>query len=195
MLSLLGGLFRTLSSRLPTTLLRAHPRACSEPTWVAARRPSFPIERRAQLRRVEWGTGCIVYHPCNIYNCTIGNNVKIGPFTEIQEYCSICDGTVVGSHSFIAAGTRIGRNVFVGHGVITCNDKYPTANNKHWQSLPPSIDDGVSIGSGAIILPGIHIGENAIIGAGVTVVSDVPANTIYIGKRRAYQSSPTTQEV
>jgi UDP-2-acetamido-3-amino-2,3-dideoxy-glucuronate N-acetyltransferase len=166
----------------------------------AQRGRPFPTERHFQLRNVEWGTGCIVYQPCNIYKCSIGNNVKIGPFTEIQEFCNIGDGTVVGSHSFIAAGTRIGRNVFLGHGVITCNDRHPRANNKDWCCFPPSIGDGASIGSGAIILPGIQVGKNAVVGAGVTVVVDVPANSTYVGKpapaaRRLAKSSSGTKNL
>jgi len=168
--------FKILSSALPTALWPRHTPTCGA-----------PVERGVALRNVQWGTGCVVYEPCNIYNCVIGNNVRIGPFTEIQDLCCIGDGTVISSHSFISGGTKIGRNVFIGHAVVTCNDKYPIPNNSEWQSVPPSIGDGASVGSGAIVLPGIHIGENAVIGAGVTVLSDVPAGTVYVGKR----SEPT----
>lgn len=89
---------------------------------------------------------------------------------------------VIGSHSFICAGTKIGCDVFIGHGVVTCNDKYPVANNRAWICSPPTIDDGASIGSGAVILPGVTIGQGAIIGAGAIVTKDVPQMTVWIGK-------------
>jgi len=131
--------------------------------------------------------GCIVGAPSNIYRCRIGNNVRIGPFVEIQSDAVIGDDTVISSHCFLAGGTRVGSGVFLGHGVVTCNDKYPVANNPNFKLEPPVIEDGASIGSGVVILPGVTIGSGSIVGAGATIVSDVPANGIVICRAQQIQ--------
>ena len=120
--------------------------------------------------------------PSNIYRCKIGNRVRIGPFVEIQDHCEIGDDSVIQSHSFIAAGTFIGERCFIGHGVITCNDSNPRANNKRWINSPPYIGDDVSIGSGAVILPGVSIMVSSVVAAGAVVVKDVPPFMLYIDK-------------
>jgi UDP-2-acetamido-3-amino-2,3-dideoxy-glucuronate N-acetyltransferase len=125
---------------------------------------------------------CIVTTPVNIYRCEIGNKVKIGPFVEIQGDVVVGDNTVISSHSFICAGTKIGSNVFIGHGVLTCNDRYPKAYNPGYLCQPPTIEDGANIGSGAIILPGVRICSGATVGAGCIVTKDVPAGATVYGK-------------
>ena len=119
--------------------------------------------------------------PANIYRCKIGNGTRIGPFVEIQSAVIIGDGTVISSHSFICSGTRIGSRVFIGHGVQTCNDRWPVANNDLWDCEPPIIEDDVAIGSGSIILPGVIIGAGATIGAGAIITKDVPPNMTVTG--------------
>lgn len=122
---------------------------------------------------------CIAVEPSNLYECKIGNNVKIGPFVEIQKDAVVGDGCVIGSHTFLCGGIRVGQNVFIGHGVMTCNDKNPVPHNAAFVYEPPIIEDKVSIGSGAIILPGVIIGESAVIGAGAIVTKSVlPGHTI-----------------
>jgi UDP-2-acetamido-3-amino-2,3-dideoxy-glucuronate N-acetyltransferase len=132
---------------------------------------------------VQWGTGCEVVTPINAYRCKVGNNVKIGPFVEIQADVVVGDCSVISSHSFICSGTKIGKNVFIGHGVLTCNDKYPVVNNADYKCEPPIIEDNASVGSGAVILPGVRIGAGATIGAGAVVAKDVERGTIVKGGR------------
>ena len=81
----------------------------------------------------------------------------------------------ISSHSFICEGVIIGDDVFIGHGVMFINDKYPRAaiDGKQivdeWKLENTFIGNGVSIGSNATILPGITIEDGAIIGAGAVV--------------------------
>lgn len=140
-----------------------------------------PTIHPSGLVNIRWGTGCSVREPVNIYSCTIGDRVRIGPFVEIQRDAIIGDDTVISSHSFICGGCRIGSRVFVGHGVLTCNDRYPMANNPEYNCLPPTIEDDVALGSGCIILPGVRIGTGALIGAGAIVRNDVPDGLIVKG--------------
>jgi acetyltransferase-like isoleucine patch superfamily enzyme len=124
----------------------------------------------------------------NLYGCTIGNNVKIGAFVEIQKNALVGNNCKISSHTFICEGVTIEDDVFVGHGVTFINDIYPRAttggklqSEADWKVEKTLVKRGASIGSGATILAKVTIGENAIIGAGSVVTRDVPPNTIVAG--------------
>lgn len=117
----------------------------------------------------------------NLYGCTIGAGVFIGPFVEIQKNASVGDGSRVQSHTFVCEGVHIGRRVFVGHGVMFINDRLPKANNVDWKLEGTVVEDDVSIGSGAVILCGIRIGKGSLIGAGAVVTKDVPPGETVVG--------------
>ena len=124
----------------------------------------------------------------NLYGCTIGDNVKIGAFVEIQKNAFIGNNCKISSHTFICEGVTIEDNVFVGHSVAFINDTYPRATTdgqlqteSNWTVEKTLVKKGASIGSGATILSKVTIGENAIVGAGSVVTKDVPANTIVVG--------------
>ncbi len=124
----------------------------------------------------------------NLYGCTIGDNVKIGAFVEIQKNALIGNNCKISSHSFICEGVTIEDDVFIGHGVTFINDIYPRATaggrlqtEADWKVEKTLVRRGASIGSGATILARITIGENAVIGAGSVVTRNVPPNTIVAG--------------
>jgi acetyltransferase-like isoleucine patch superfamily enzyme len=117
----------------------------------------------------------------NLYGCQIGANVFVGPFVEIQKNASVGDNSRVQSHTFICEGVNIGQRVFVGHGVIFINDRFPKANNPDWKLEKTYIEDDVSIGSGVIIMCGIRLGKGCRVGAGAVVTKDVPPGQTVIG--------------
>jgi acetyltransferase-like isoleucine patch superfamily enzyme len=124
----------------------------------------------------------------NLYGCTIGNNVKIGAFVEIQKNAFVGNNCKISSHTFICEGVTIEDDVFIGHGVTFINDIYPRAttggklqSEADWKVEKTLVKRGASIGSGACILAKVTIGENAIIGAGSVVTRNVPPNTIVAG--------------
>lgn len=127
-------------------------------------------------------TGAIIFFPdmCNIYGCEIGAGTTIGPFVEVQRGARIGRDSKVCSHAFICGGTVIGDRVFIGHGVMFCNDVYPIIG-KATHLLSVVVEDDVSIGSGAVICPGVRIGQGAIIGAGTVVAGNVSAYTTVVG--------------
>lgn len=132
-----------------------------------------------------------IYKPelVNIYGCSIGAKTTIGPFVEIQNNVSIGSCCKISSHSFICSGTAIEDGVFIGHGVMFCNDRFPRAvtsegelqTEDDWILCPVKVCRHSSIGSGAVILPGVVIGENALVGAGAVVTRDVPPYAIVKG--------------
>ena len=142
------------------------------------------------LKNVKLGKNVFIVNESlvNIYNCTIGNNTKIGPFVEIQKNVEIGSNCKISSHTFICEGVVINENVFIGHNVTFINDKNPTAvndegllkNDDDWILEKTIIKKGASIGSGSTIMCGIEIGENALIGAGSVVTKNVnSSSTVY----------------
>ena len=125
----------------------------------------------------------ILVSPVNIYGATIKKNCFIGPFCEIQNNVLIDKNTRIQSHSFICEKVSIGKNCFIGHGVIFVNDKFSEgqrANGVQNKILPTFLGDNVFIGSNATILP-VEICENVTIGAGSVVVKDIVEPGIYAG--------------
>ncbi len=132
----------------------------------------------------------VIHHPdlVNLYGCRIGKETKIGAFVEIQKNASVGDRCKISSHSFICEGVTIEDDVFVGHGVVFINDRYPRASldgrlqtEADWAVIPILVKRGASIGSGAVIMCGVTIGEGALVGAGAVVTHDVPARTTVLG--------------
>lgn len=139
---------------------------------------------------VKIGKRVKIYHKnlVNLYGCSIGDDTKIGTFVEIQAGAKIGSRCKISSHTFICEGVTIEDEVFIGHGVMFTNDRYPRAaidghlkENDDWKLEKTIIKKGASVGSGAIILPGIIIGENAMVGAGCVVSKDVPSNSLIYG--------------
>ena len=138
---------------------------------------------------VKLGQGIIIHHFVNLYGCEIGDGTKIGSFVEIQKGVLVGRNCKVSSHTFICEGVTVEDEVFIGHGVIFINDKYPRAttadgalqSDSDWQVVPTVVKRGASIGSGTTILCGVIIGEGAIVGAGAVVTEDVPAGATVAG--------------
>lgn len=142
------------------------------------------------------GQGVRIFAFVNLYGCTIGNETTIGTFVEIQSDVIIGARCKISSHTFVCSGVTIEDGVFVGHGVMFTNDKFPRACNpdgtpqtsSDWTCIPTLVKKGASIGSGAIILPGVTVGEHAMIGAGAVVTHDVRAGEIVIGNPARHHS-------
>ena len=131
----------------------------------------------------EFGLNVKIIEPVNIYGCSIKENVFIGPFVEIQKNVTVGENTKIQSHSFICELVDIGKNCFIGHGVVFINDSFsdggPAGGNiNKWKAT--KISDNVSIGSNATILP-VSITENVVIGAGSVVTKDIAPYTIVGG--------------
>lgn len=131
--------------------------------------------------------------PCpelvNLYGCEVGENTRIGPFVEIQKNAIVGACCKISSHTFICEGVTIDDEVFIGHGVLFINDRFPRATTTNgapqseadWGVIPTRVGRRASIGSGAVILCGVTIGEGALVGAGAVVTHDVPPHGIVAG--------------
>jgi len=125
----------------------------------------------------------------NLYGCRIGSGSRIGPFVEIQSGCVVGARCKISSHSFLCEGVTLEDGVFVGHGVMFTNDRYPASTNADgslkdaddWTCEGVHVGKGASLGSNATILAGVRIGEGALIGAGAVVTRDIPDFAIATG--------------
>ena len=125
----------------------------------------------------------------NLYGCTVGYETKIGAFVEIQRNAIIGARCKISSHSFICEGVVIEDAVFVGHGVMFINDRYPRAtrcdgamqSEADWKIERTLVKRAATIGTHATILGGVTIGTSALVGAGAVVTRDVPDFAIVTG--------------
>ena len=137
----------------------------------------------SQLRDVNVGEHVTVVEPSNLYECTLGDNVFVGPFCEIQKGVSVGARTKVQSHSFICELVSIGEDCFIGHGVMFINDTFsdggPAGGDaSKWKST--RIGNRVSIGSNATMLP-VTVCDDVVIGAGAVVTKDISEPGTYVG--------------
>jgi UDP-2-acetamido-3-amino-2,3-dideoxy-glucuronate N-acetyltransferase len=138
---------------------------------------------------VEFGSDVLVSSFTNLYGCRIGDQTRIGPFVEVQRGAVIGSRCKIQSHSFICTGVEIEDEVFVGHGVLFINDKFPRATTEagplkgddDWSLLHTVVERGVALGSGVVVMGGVRIGAGALVGAGAVVVREVAPGTIVAG--------------
>ena len=159
-------------------------------------------DERRSLNNVAIGDNVNIFVFVNAYDCTIGDNTKVGAFVEIQKNAVVGRNCKISSHTFICEGVRIDDNVFVGHNVTFINDRYPSAvtgdgslqTEEDWSVVSTLVGKGASIGSSSTIMCGVTIGDGAMIGAGSVVTKDVPAGTIVAGNPARILRTIETEE-
>ena len=143
----------------------------------------MPSINNSRIVKVKFSENVKIINPVNLYECKLNNNVFVGPFVEIQKGVEIGSNTKIQSHSFICELVTIGKNCFIGHGVMFVNDKFlngcpANGNKKLWGKT--IIEDNVSIGSNATILP-VNICSHVVIGAGSVVTKSITQSGTYAG--------------
>jgi len=112
----------------------------------------------------------------------IDNNVNIGPYARIRPGVTIKSGSKIGNfvevkksiieenskinHLSYIGDTKIGKNVNIGAGTVTCNYDGIKKNKT-------KIKDKVFIGSNSSLVAPVTINENSIVGAGSVITKDV----------------------
>lgn len=138
---------------------------------------------------VELGRDVKIYAFVNLYGCRVGDETRIGTFVEIQKGARVGARCKISSHTFICEGVTLEDEVFVGHGVMFTNDRWPRATRpdgtpqteEDWTLEHTVVRRGASIGSNATILCGLEIGERAVVGAGAVVTKSVPHGAVVAG--------------
>ena len=135
------------------------------------------------VRNSSIGEGCQIEANSVIENAHIEAHCQVGPFARIRPETVLQSGSRVGNfveikkstlgrgskvnHLSYVGDARVGDDVNIGAGVITCN--YDGAY-KH-QTV---IGDDVFVGSDCQLVAPVTVGANATIGAGSTITRDVP---------------------
>lgn len=139
------------------------------------------VDRSARIDSDIIGAGTRIWAFVNI-----SNNVLIGKDCNICDHCFLESGSRVGNRVTIKTGVSvwdgisIEDDVFIGPGVVFCNDMYP--RSKHYKVPEITVlQRGCSIGAGSVILPSLTIGAGAMVGAGSVVTKSVPPNTLVVG--------------
>jgi len=141
------------------------------------------------LRDCTLGPGTQVFANCVIEGAVVGADARIGPFSRLRPEAVLADDVHVGNfvelkkaqvgagskvnHLTYVGDARIGRDVNVGAGTITCN--YDGAH-KHLTV----IDDDAFIGSNASLVAPVEIGAGATVGAGSVVSREAPAGKLTV---------------
>jgi bifunctional UDP-N-acetylglucosamine pyrophosphorylase/glucosamine-1-phosphate N-acetyltransferase len=146
-----------------------------------------------RLRNVNLAAGTEVMAHCDLEGVTTYGACRIGPFARLRPGTELAAGVHVGNfvetkktklgegskanHLTYLGDTRVGSNVNIGAGTITCN--YDGVNK-----FVTEIGDGAFIGSNASLVAPVRIGEGATIGAGSTITADAPANKLSLARGR-----------
>jgi acetyltransferase-like isoleucine patch superfamily enzyme len=142
-----------------------------------------PVLKRAAIVDVIVGRDVTIVEPANVYGCTLGDGVFVGPFVEIQKGVVVGARSRIQSHSFVCELVEIGEDSVVAHGVMFINDLFATGGpakgrRELWKGT--RIGSRVSIGSNSTILP-VSIADDVVIGAGSVVTRDITQPGIYAG--------------
>lgn len=135
------------------------------------------------------GNNCMITYSV-AEKATLGNCVSMGPFCHLRKGAVLMDGVHLGNfgevkdsvlyegvkmgHFSYIGNAKIGKNVNIGAGTITCNYD---GKMKH----PTEIGENTFIGSDTMLVAPLKIGKNAKTGAGSVVTKDVPDDTLVYG--------------
>jgi len=135
--------------------------------------------------------GVVINNYCVIAESHIASAARIGPFAHIRPQSDVGEGAHVGNftelkkttlgkgskanHLSYLGDATIGEKVNIGAGTITCNYD---GTHKH----PTVIEDGAFIGSDSQLVAPVRVGQGAYVAAGSSIVEDVPAGALGIGR-------------
>lgn len=137
------------------------------------------------------GAESVIKDSTLIENSVVKKGASVGPFARIRPDSQIGESSGIGNFvevkkSVIGAGTkaghlsyigdsRIGNNVNIGAGTITCN------YNGHKKYITV-IEDDVFVGSDSQLIAPVKVGRGAFIGAGSTITEDVPSMALALSR-------------
>lgn len=105
----------------------------------------------------------------------MADHTHIGNFVEIKK-STIGRGSKVNHLSYVG-DARVGNDVNIGAGVITCN--YDGVNK-----FETVIGDGAFIGSDTQLIAPVTVGANATIGAGSTITKNAADNSLTLSRAK-----------
>ena len=138
-------------------------------------------------KNVKIGNNVNISSFSHLEGVNVDNNVSIGPYARIRPGVVIKSGSKIGNfvevkkstigknskvnHLSYIGDTRIGKNVNIGAGTITCNYDGVKKNKT-------KIKDKVFIGSNSSLVAPVTINEGSIIGAGSVITKNVKKKSL-----------------
>jgi acetyltransferase-like isoleucine patch superfamily enzyme len=117
----------------------------------------------------------------------VRDDATVGPGATVGSYTSVDPGVVVGARAsvqarcYLAAGTVVEEDVFVGPGVTFANDNTMGRHPGERELEGPLLRRACRVGAAAVVCPGIEIGSEAFVAAGAVVAGDVAPRTVVMG--------------
>lgn len=105
----------------------------------------------------------------------LGAKAHVGNFVELKN-AKLGEGAKAGHLSYLG-DAEIGARTNIGAGTITCN--YDGANK-----FKTVLGEDVFIGSNSALVAPVTLGDRATTGAGSVITSDVPDNTLAVGRAK-----------
>jgi bifunctional UDP-N-acetylglucosamine pyrophosphorylase/glucosamine-1-phosphate N-acetyltransferase len=153
--------------------------------------PSCRLGPMVRVRHSTLGKGVLVKDGCVIEDARIGPSCRIGPFAHLRPGTVLAADVKIGnfvevkgsrlgrgtkaSHLSYIGDSRVGRNVNIGAGTITCNYD----GSRKWRTV---IEDGVFIGSNTALVAPVRVGRDSLVGAGSTITRDIPPGTLALSR-------------
>jgi acetyltransferase-like isoleucine patch superfamily enzyme len=145
-------------------------------------------------QRVTVGAGAIVFA-----GVRIEADVILGDQSFVRERASVGAASVIGRGSavdpavqigqrvrvqtnvYLARGSVVEDDVFLGPGVLSTNDDTMARHDASYQLRGATLRRACRVGAGVVLLPGVEVGEEAFVAAGAVVTRDVAARSLVIG--------------
>jgi bifunctional UDP-N-acetylglucosamine pyrophosphorylase/glucosamine-1-phosphate N-acetyltransferase len=145
------------------------------------------------IRNSEVNAGVLIRPGCILEEAHIGPSAILGPYSHLRPGSDIGEGAHVGNfvetkkirlgkgskanHLTYLGDAEIGAGVNIGAGTITCN--YDGA-----QKHTTIIGDGAFIGSDSTLVAPVRVGKGAYVGAASCITSNVPDDSLAVGRAR-----------
>jgi bifunctional UDP-N-acetylglucosamine pyrophosphorylase/glucosamine-1-phosphate N-acetyltransferase len=135
----------------------------------------------------ETGSGCEIGPYARLRpGSRIGDGCKIGNFVETKK--AVFGAGSKASHLAYIGDAKVGKNVNLGCGTITCNyDGY--------SKFETVIGDDVFVGSDSQLVAPVKIGKGAYVASGSTVTDDVPPDALAIARSRQVNKAGKAKEL
>ena len=149
------------------------------------------IRSHTRLTNSTVGSSVVILDSCVITDTRVEDRASVGPFAHLRPGSVVRRNAKVGNfvemkktelgegakanHLSYLGDARIGKDVNIGAGTITCNyDGY--------RKFETIIEDDVFIGSDTQLVAPVKVGRGSIIAAGTTITQDVPPNSLAISR-------------
>lgn len=149
------------------------------------------IESQARIFHSKIGKGVTVKQGSYVHESEIGDGSSVGPYAHLRPGSILRSKVKLGnfvevkkavfsdgakaSHLSYIGDAKIGKDVNLGCGFITCNYD---GKKKH----ETIIEDGVFVGSDSQTVAPVKIGKGSYVASGSTVTDDVPPNSLVISR-------------